>query len=307
MKFHIDEATFELWWRYMKRRQHVQFHPEYGTDLEKRYQFDGVMQQFKFMNIWRQDDRLTRNETAWLDEYEHLPFTRKVQFIIAMRMFLSLYLADNCVNGDECTATDLLGDAIQAPFTGKELIDKMLMSEIHLRIWNLADPIVESKLKVAIEAGPDFFYEWLIDYFSEDVISRFRPYEIITSMTYLEGCAWDEHDFLYVGHGAFPALQLMYPDGLGAGLEFDQMPQTELRIFLKHFTRKTEAFLQAKAHAGEWKWHNPAGQGRFWSPRTAEDSLCEFRKWNNLWTGKPQRRRPYKPLVDLGFVQNSPE
>lgn len=113
-------------------------------------------------------------------------------------------------------------------------------------------------------------------------VGPFLAYEIWTDLTYFNFFrqGWTDNDFVNIGPGAEWGLDIIYNK---------KLPKKEQLEKIYSLHEKQEEFLNNKL----WKkvYYKGAFSNRpFLSLRNIEHSLCEFRKYYNLSSGKGKRR-----------------
>ena len=299
----INKSVFDRWKEYIERRNRVwQRKSCLSLDewrsmdpmekLSDVYEFDGVMMRFKFMNIWRELDAFSQHELKYIQNPE-ISIADKVLAICLGRLILNWPTTLHVLHHRTLLEVMPIGDAIRDPFKGK---DHSAVKQIIGRFWTDLSSMPSGQLEALIQDSPLNTYRFLKHAFP--CLGSFRPYEIVTSFTYLEECSWTENSFPFVGHGAKPALARMYNlDTECLGL----IPDELWEYLLRDFMQKSYLHLGSEL-AQDWAWIPKAkqsgseSQAHKWTLRTAEDSLCEFRKWIQLWERNPaQRQRIYSP------------
>jgi hypothetical protein len=120
-------------------------------------------------------------------------------------------------------------------------------------------------------------------------IGEFYAYEIYTSFTYCRWCQFTEDDFLVVGPGALPGLEILL------GLKWETLYYKEAMWLVKHCAPLIRARLLAHP---DYVWipkeQQPKNHEQFkFTQRTLEHTLCEFRKWWTIKQGVVGIRRRY--------------
>lgn len=327
----INPVVFDQWAEYTTRRNRVAQRRADGTlnklestapdeaiysaILKEVYEWDGVMMNHRFMNIWRELDAFSQRELHAFKFCDgELPsdtFMAKLRWILIGRFLLHWPSTCRAYYGRELPPGlgDDVGDAISAPFAGETTRSRFSIITRYLSI--IDDPKFMLELMgLATRTNASMVYSFLR--YRLPVLGDFRPYEIVTSMSYLAELGWHENDFCFVGHGAKPALVRMFdlsPSVLSTNVA-DEFWSDLLRTFWAesgdYLHTLSGSDSQARTYGWEWipmaKQPWPFREETKWTLRTAEDSLCEFRKWIQLWESDPnQRKRPFDPLARIRF------
>jgi hypothetical protein len=119
-----------------------------------------------------------------------------------------------------------------------------------------------------------------------DNIGQFRAYEIYTSLTYSEHIHFKEDDIFLIGPGAIGGLNMI------TGLNFSSIDSPSILVDLAKIVK------QYLIENTDFYWIPIETQGSVnnkeeykFTVRTLEDSLCEFRKYNNFINNIGKRRK----------------
>lgn len=290
--FDINKPQVKNHIQYLVDRSNV-WDQKYVQQVPQTYPND-AMKNYHLCNVWRELDRFSVEEISRLRELDS--FGDQVEMIVLARHSISWTTYDVITtpgcdiqdvydHWDHCKkSTDtFVGNAIQMyPKPGNDRAMEIWKhkAEVDEKIGELID-YLESKppaKEIIPTIGKMFKY-----------IGPFKAYEIYTSLTYCEDFKYREDEVVFIGPGAIGSLNYItdrsftVKNGLNALLELSEQVKDHLLL-----------------EVGEFKWIPAEWQGSpnfidkyKFTVRTLEDSLCEFRKYNNFLSNSG-RRRKYK-------------
>lgn len=269
---------------------------KYIRKIPQRYDGDEILENYHFCNIWRETDRFSVEE---IKRMKGLSLRDQIILISIARLTLSWSTTDLLMDGatlddiydhwEYCKNSDatFVSNAISFyPRAGsdraKDIIDH------RDDVFRYAGELEES-----INKAQNGFYLFSKINLLYKHIGAFRAYEIFTSLTYSKHFQFTEHEACLVGPGAIGGLtyvtgQTVKPVHCDA-IQYDLQEQVK-----EHLISLGDEFtwipkkLQGNARGKE--------EHKF-TVRTLEDSLCEFRKYWNIKTGKGRRRKYYQGLL----------
>lgn len=295
-KLNLERPEVQRFFHYLKIRNAV-----WVQRMDKKpidYEGDSILATYKFMNIWRELDTFSQWE---INEIRGKVLSYAVLVILVGRMTLNSVTARFLLDaGSEVSHKDLtqflrdtfshpsqtVGDAIERYTTSTwESVANQL-----LRFRRLVTARRLDMLCTAIEYkthAPNQLMELVCKLFN---VSIFDAYEIVTSLTYLGRKEITEDNIYHMGHGARPALAMLFGH---------QVPTEYEYLALSSLAREVKLLLK-QGIIESWEWIPQSMQGNViatephkWTLRTMEDALCEFRKYENIYRGG-QGRRLYK-------------
>lgn len=268
---------------------------KYIDGREPDYRGDAVLKRFHFCNVWRELDRYSRWE---IGQIRGRPLAKQLDTIVIGRMSMIPSTAKLLLSG--ATRSDMdqyvakrrsaglpwYNGAIQvSAYGGNDFIDEFLRHR---------DTYIENRaavIKAAKSAGDaqDF-----ADHISTLVykVGGFRAYEIATSLTYSEHLPRLREDQLFIlGPGAVEGLNF-----LTGQTKADRAVFESLHAIVYHALLRRRAFRWVPIN---WQGSVHHKEVNKFTLRTLEDSLCEFRKYWNIASGRTKARRTYKILGDI--------
>lgn len=269
-----------------------------STGEPKPWTDDKILQTYKFCNVYRELDKCT----IYLSEHiKTLTIEEKLFRIILFRRFNKSGLFDllDYHPGDRFDAEGIIKrlDGIRKTQPEVKFFNdaytlcqypynrKIRMKDKHVQILlSMKDLKKEMRLVYYIWDAQKLFEKLQ---FPGHPIGPFLAYQIMQDLAYTGYPINGFENFTYVGPGARPAVDLIFP---GNGV-FTSGGYAEACRVLRNY--QMCAFATIKSNTGK-KWSKYAAPFQpFLSLHNVQASLCEFRKYTNLKKGKG-RRRLYK-------------
>ena len=287
------QSNLEEFFAYAKERERVRLAKESGAS--RPWTIDTALGQFRFCNVYREDDRTTR----WITENIREPVDKTDPLGLPLAMTIA-----NFINRIE--SLDLVKDLIvegyhvnRARFherlkdvnpvvTGAYVIHSeigMPKLEGCMFIFDWYSKSGWEELAKSIEPGKttlEEVHKWLMEVKN---VGAFMAYEIVTALrhTSLLRDAPDILTWASPGPGAARGLDWLYRD------EADRKPfsygSKKQRAIMNEEMQKILAASRDPAN-----WPN---QDRPWEMREVEHTLCEYDKWCRVTHGGKRMKRRY--------------
>lgn len=287
----IDWGTYsaQQFLYYILTRNRVWAQKEiYNTPQD--YSGDHTLEQFKFMNIWRELDAFSRKEIEYMRNHENIEdqlihvllgrYTLDWQTAYMLRHYLTDSKAVFPIAEFKQRSMPIVGDAIQfEPSPGKDILAtlKDYADAIRANFRELCEAVY-------VMSAVNFFH--YLQY-KLPMLGAFRAYEVVTSLTYSENLDWVENDLVYVGDGAVPGVQYV----TGRKFDYHEMPAVVMdmqkEVHEKLVTCEDFVWIPAELQGKQ----SAIVEAKF-TYRTMEDCLCEFRKYWEHNKGYRHHRRP---------------
>ena len=299
-KLNLDRPEVQRFFRYLKIRNAV-----WVQRMNKKlvdYEGDNILAKYKFMNIWRELDTFSQWE---INETRDKVLSYAMLTIIVGRMVLNPVTTRFLIDGGSYLTRDELihflrdtfdrpeqavGDAIERYDTSNW--ESLTVQLLRFRSRVTVQPL--DMLCAAIELNtctPHQLMELVQKLFK---VTAFDAYEIVTSFTYLGRKEITENHIYHMGHGARPALAMLY--GYQVPTEYEYLALSSLAYEVKWHLKQ--------GIIPSWEWIPQSMQGNVmatephkWTLRTMEDALCEFRKYETIYRGG-QGRRLYREQIN---------
>jgi len=284
MKFNMEK----FWW-YINERERIRIAKERG--LPKPWTHDPIFQQYKFTNVFRQDDATTKVLLHYLQDSDSLHPAEIVFNIALFRLFnwgptyehcggwCSKYVAANYkkkIKKYRAEGSKIFTGAYIVTSAGQSIDKVDLVCNALTVLWksrnDIADAIVDfNTLKDAVTV--------LIDY---PMIGHFVAYELACDMTYCKilNKAEDIKTWANPGPGAMRGLNRIFRG------EYDKRPkhpkeiyQEEMRTLFKQLKSKAQKHIKGS----EWPL----------DMRVIENALCETDKYLRLTYEEGKVRSKY--------------
>ena len=299
-RLNLNRAEVQRFFHYLYLRNAV-----WRQRLDKQpvdYEGDSILAKYKFMNIWRELDTFSQWE---INETRDKVLSYAVLAIIVGRMVLNPVTARFLIDGGSDLARNELAQFLRDTFDRPEqavgdAIERYDTSNWEsltaqlLRFRSRVDAQRLDMLYAAIEYNiytPHELMELVQKLFK---VTAFDAYEIVTSFTYMARKEITENHIYHMGHGARPALAMLY--GYQVPTEYEYLALSSLAYEVKWHLEQ--------GIIPSWEWIPQSMQGNVmasephkWTLRTMEDALCEFRKYENIYRGGPGRRLYNKEKV----------
>jgi len=291
MLYDVDEGFVRDMAEFGRKRMEV-WHRKEVLGEDPPWTDDEVLRKYKFINIYRELDHMTRFEASFASDLDS--FREKLRWIVLFRHTISKHTAPYLFREgedaelsevrrmyDELKPREFVSTAIQFfPPPGMDRAEHIhdYGQVVERRIDHLAErisraPTAEYVLKKLQQCLPR--------------IGPFKSYEMYTSLTYMDEFPFEEDEVFVVGPGAVPAVREMFQD--------ESLNEKDSNVLPVGADRVAEALKNAG-----FRWlpedralDTDAGPRKF-TTRTFEDLLCEYRKYLNIKRGKHGMRR-YKP------------
>ena len=241
------------------------------------YRGDHTLENYKFMNIWRELDTFSQKEITYLREQEDLK--DQLLRILLGRYTLNWEVACKLHQYFNEVSVEFLrgvSDQFNGELTGDAIVFEASPGKDVLATIAAYVRAVQANLEALHDELPHMnavnFFHYL--QYRLPMLGRFRAYEVVTSLTYSNELAWTEYDLIHVGQGAVPGVEYV------TRRKFDYH---ELPGVLIEMTGEVRAKLLEQDN---FSWIPPHMQGNQkclednkFTYRTMEDCLCEFRKY----------------------------
>lgn len=292
MLYDVDEDFVRDMAEFGRRRMEV-WHRKEVLGEDPPWTEDETLREYKFINIYRELDHMTRYEAAFADELDS--FREKLRWIALFRHTISKHTAPYLFREgadaelsevrrmyDELEPREFVSTAIQFfPPPGMDRAEHIhdYGQVVERRIDHLVDclsgaPTAEYVLKKLQQCLPR--------------IGPFKSYEMYTSLTYLDEFPFEEDQVFVVGPGAADAVREMFRD--------DGLDEEDSYVLLVDYRDMVADALDSAGFRWLPEEHalDPDAGERKFTTRTFEDLLCEYRKYLDIKRGKHGMRR-YRP------------
>lgn len=287
---------------YVENRARV-WAEKYLDGREPDYRGDAVLARYHFCNVWRELDRYSRWEIA---QIRGRPLQEQLDIIVIGRMTMVPATIARLLAGDTRSEMKTFVRARQA--AGLPWYNGALQMSVSCPGRGFMDEFVDHRdsyfrrrrdvLEAARAASDAQAFARALPPLLRRV-GPFRAYEAATSLTYSEHVSFDEDQLSIIGPGAVDGYNLL----TGARLEGCTGLSDDARPALVAMRDSVRAALEER---GAMRWIPPGRQGsprtrrhHKFTVRTLEDSLCEFRKYWSITSGRTRARRTHR---DMGCV-----
>lgn len=254
---------------------------------------NSIFEKYHLCNIWRELDKFSQEEIKRLNLIKN--FKDKILLILLGRYTLSFSTTDILLNPN-CTLKDVykhwelckkqniefVGNAIQL-YPKK---DSDRAKDVYLyraKVLKNIDYFLNNFTE--FDFDPYLLFEQLKDKLN---CGPFRAYEMIISFTYCKEVSYNENDFQHVGPGSIENLKLISEIDIRNNEEACKVLRDLSKIVKEYIIKNVpEFFWIPKEYQGSINFKE---QYKF-TPRTLEDSFCEFRKYNNFLNNIGRRRK----------------
>lgn len=282
----LNQERTEAFFEYARKRYSIMISKNAG--VPKPWTNDTILQQYRFCNVFREDDKVTR----WFKDAVRSPNRAHRNVVFAAVLFRMI----NCIptgeilayhdlfmDWDEEKAHMVLKD--QKPLIGGAYMITTPYGFSKLDgIIEVMRPVWERRKEVSDYAVRCCSMEKLVEYLSQfHYIGPFRAYEMACDLQYTDW--FDPHDTMTWAN-----------PGPGAARGIDRLMNGRL-IDLYRNRKSDQNYLIAvmrellfrAQQVDYWPGHWPA-----WDMRTVEHTLCEFDKYSRALTGEGKPKQNYK-------------
>lgn len=254
------------------------------------YRGDHTLENYKFMNIWRELDTFSQKEITYLREQEDLKdqllrillgrYTLNWEVACKLQWYFNEISPGSLRDIFEGFDGELTGDAI----VFEALPGKDVLATIEAYVCLVQDNLDALCDMLFCMSAVNFFH--YLQY-KLPMLGEFRAYEVVTSLTYSNELSWTEYDLVHVGQGAVPGIEYVTRQKF----DYHELPGVIIEM-----TGEVKAKLLEQDN---FSWIPPHMQGNQkclednkFTYRTMEDCLCEFRKYGEHNKGYRTHRRP---------------
>jgi hypothetical protein len=293
----LKEGLWQDFLNFLVERQRI-WHRKEVEKLPPPWTEDPILQKAKIINVYRELDRNTRYEIEHIRDagkgYECL----QIEHMIVFRHTNSPKLFESLISKRWALA-DWKEEYARLHAAGHGVSRAMLFNTPRsMPYWEWVfwfyEHVHSNATDISVRVMNSNTGKELFNAFDDlPNIGEFFAYEMYTSSTYYDWCPFTEDDFLIVGPGAVPGMELIL------GLPFGTLYQREAVWLVKHFAPLVKHALKDRDDfiwiPKEFQPKNP--EDHKFTQRTLEHCLCEFRKYITIKRGLVGIRRKYTPTV----------
>lgn len=269
---------------------------------------DPILDKYKFCNVYRELDKCTIHLIDNVINKMNLNMETKIFNILMYRRFNTSYFYDlvlpnGAINPKEFNVTEIekkmdlfKKDCKQNLFNDayiicqRNFIDNYRKRDKHVQQLYICKKIAEMSTEIKREILNCRDLEYLHTYLKAIVpmTGDFIAYQYCTDLTYLFLGKWNINNFVALGPGSKPGIDLLFPKRINS-----------YEGCCKHlFDIQHDKFAELWDKTGkDWldvRYEHSYYNNEFLSLSNIQNCLCEFRKYVNLQRGIKCRKRYYK-------------
>lgn len=294
----FNQENLEHYRHYVVERQNVLKKRQQG--LPPMWTEDKIIQNNRFTNIRREDDRVSKWLIENISTNENLDLEDKIWRTIIFRMYNTIYTAETIgLNNQEfwkniadsskaleSTEKDsLVYTSAYRIVQVKSIYKKYYPNRHHRCHILLYFNDLRNKLKGTIldelTSNAKSAYDWILK--NVYGAGSFIGYQIFVDFTYIPEYPISENNFVVAGPGCKTGLNFLFESS-------DKLTSEELLFWMRNNFNK----IFGDNYSPEELFSNEPEENRNWNVMSIENQMCEFSKYCYVLEGKHKKPRRYR-------------